>query len=167
MVTIHQSQTYPINPPSASPPLTLAEMWQVMLLKCRKPELFVAPMSSSHVIEETPTFMKRTITMKTDADLPHGEQTEELQIRAPWKIDFFNLSTGAFVNNTISQGTDEEDLYLTFYFEWPYPDLIEGSEEAREMEGKLWGMARAVVKHTIDYAREMKREGKLGKGEGH
>jgi hypothetical protein len=83
------------------------------------------------------------------------------------QVDFYNLTTGAFVNNTISQGTDENDLYLTFYFEWPYPDLEAGSQEARDMEGKLWGMAREVVKHTIDYARDMKREGKLGSGVGH
>lgn len=82
----------------------------------------------------------------------------------PTQIDFYNRTTGAFVNNTVSQGKDETDLYLTFYFEWPYPNLEEGSTEAKETEKKLWGMAREVVQHTIDVAREMARDGKLGKG---
>jgi len=79
-------------------------------------------------------------------------------------VDFYNVDTGAFINNTISQGKDEKDLYLTFYFEWLHPDLKEGSKEAEAMGGKLWGMARETVQHTIDVAREMAREGKLGKG---
>lgn len=86
MVILYQSQTLPINSPSASPTLSIDEMWEVMLLKCRKPELFVAPMSGSAVIEETPTFMKRSVTLKEGMGLPGGEVIEELQIRAPWKV---------------------------------------------------------------------------------
>lgn len=56
------------------------------------------------------------------------------------------------------------DLNLTFYFEWQYPKLEEGSTETQEMEERLWGMARHTVQHTIDYARDLAREGKLGKG---
>lgn len=79
-------------------------------------------------------------------------------------MDFYNLDTGAFINNTISQGKDATELYLSFYFEWPFPDLKEGSEDAEDMDKQLWGMARKTVQHTIDYARNMAKEGKLGKG---
>lgn len=85
-------------------------------------------------------------------------------MRSRAQIDFYNLNSGAFINNTISQGKDETDLYLTFYFEWPYPDMQEGSKEAKEMLDKLWGMAKKTVQHTIDYARDMAKEAKLGKG---
>lgn len=74
------------------------------------------------------------------------------------------MDTGAFINNTISLGKDEMDLYLTFYFEWPYPELKEGSQEAKETVGRLWEMAKVTMQHTIDVARDMAREGKLGKG---
>lgn len=76
-------------------------------------------------------------------------------------MDFYNIDAGAFINNTISQGENEKDLYLTFYFEWPYPNLEEGSKEAQETSDKLWGMAKTVVQHTVDYARDMAKEGKL------
>ena len=86
MVILYQSQTCPINPPNASPVLTLDEVWEVMMLKCRKPELFVAPMSGSKVLEENPTFIKRSVTFKEGMGPPGGEVIEDLQIRKPWKV---------------------------------------------------------------------------------
>lgn len=73
----------------------------------------------------------------------------------------FHMETGNFVNNTISQGKDETDLYLTFYFEWRYPKMEAGSQEAKDTEKQVWDMARKTVQQTIDHAREMKRDGKL------
>ena len=86
MVILYQSQTCPINPPDASPILTVEEVWEVMMLKCRKPELFVAPMSGSKVLEENPTSMKRSVTFKEGMGPPGGEVIEDLQIRKPWKV---------------------------------------------------------------------------------
>ena len=64
MVVLYQSQTCLINPPGAQPILTISQFWEVMILKCRQPELFVAPMSSSEVLEETDTFIKRVVMFK-------------------------------------------------------------------------------------------------------
>lgn len=86
MVVLQQSQTVPINPSGSATILTLAQVWEVMQLKCRKPELFVAPMSACEVLEETPTFMKRLVTFKEGMGPPGGKATEDLQIRAPWKV---------------------------------------------------------------------------------
>ena len=160
MLTLYQSQTLPINPPGASPIVTVNQLWEVMLLKLRKPQLFIEPMSNCEVITSTPTFMKRIVTFKEGMGPPSGKVTEELEIRAPWKVDFRQLETGAFINNTISQGKDETDLYLTFYFEWPYPKMEEGSKEAAEAQGQLWKLAKQTVQETIDHAREMVRDGK-------
>ena len=77
------------------------------------------------------------------------------------QVDFRNLDSGAFINNTISQGKDETDLYLTFYFEWPYPKIQEGSGEAKKLSDQLWQQAKKTVQHTIDVAREMKVKGEL------
>lgn len=59
MVVLYQSQTYPINPPGAEPVLSLEQVWDVLAIKCRQPELFVKPISSSNVLEETETTIKR------------------------------------------------------------------------------------------------------------
>ena len=106
--------------------------------------------------------MRRRVVFKSGMGPPCGSVIEELQLREPWKVDFYNVDTGAFINNTVSRGEKGKgDLHLTFYFEWPYPDMEEGSVEAKETEEKLWHMARETVQHTIDYARKLVREGKL------
>lgn len=64
MVVLCQSQTLPINPSGAEPVLTVSQFWEVMILKCRKPELFVTAMSASEVLEETENLIKRTVTFK-------------------------------------------------------------------------------------------------------
>ena len=86
MVVLYQSQTYPINLPNASPILTLAEVWKAMQVKCRKPELFVAPISACEVLEETDSFMKRTVTFREGMGPPGGKVVEDMDIRAPWKV---------------------------------------------------------------------------------
>lgn len=64
MVVLYQSQTLPINPSGAEPVLTVPQFWEVMILKCRKPQLFIEAMSASEVLEETEQFIKRTVTFK-------------------------------------------------------------------------------------------------------
>jgi len=64
MAVLYQSQTLPINPPGVEPVLTVPQFWEVMILKCRKPELFVKAMSASEVLEDTEQFIKRTVTFK-------------------------------------------------------------------------------------------------------
>lgn len=86
MVVLYQSQTYPINPPNASPILTVSEVWEVMQIKCRKPELFIASMSACEVLEEKDSFMKRAVTFKEGMGPPGGKVVEDLDIHAPWKV---------------------------------------------------------------------------------
>lgn len=100
MVILYQSQTCPINPPNASPLLTIDEVWEVMMLKCRKPELFIAPMSGSKVLEESSTFMKRSVTFKEGMGPPGGEVIEDLQIRKPWKVRSSPSSPGCCLSYT-------------------------------------------------------------------
>ena len=92
---------------------------------------------------------------------PGGKVIEDLELRAPWKVDFYTHSNGTFINNTVSQGKDEHDLYLTFYFEWPFPQIEEGSTEAKERAAQLWAQAKTTVQHTIDYGRDMKKKGQI------
>ena len=62
----------------------------------------------------------------------------------------------------MSQGKDEKDLYLTFYFEWPFPKVEAGSSEEKETSDKLWAMAKESVQATIDHTRLLVQEGKIG-----
>lgn len=59
MVTLYQSQTAPINPAGAEPVLSVAQVWEVLSIKVRKPELFVKPFASANILEESETTVKR------------------------------------------------------------------------------------------------------------
>ncbi len=65
--------------------------------------------------------------------------------------------SGSKTVNIVSQGETENELYLTFTFEWPCPD-----------EGKMDAMTEGIrktgvraVKATIDRIRELVVEGKI------
>ena len=78
------------------------------------------------------------------------------------QADFRNLDAGNFISNIVSQGQDEKDLYLTFYFEWPLPQIEPGSKEEKDRSDKLWTLARESVQATIDHTRTLVKEGKVG-----
>lgn len=70
-------------------------------------------------------------------------------------------NNGSFISNLVSQGKDETDLYLTFYFEWNLPEVEEGSEEAKRAVSQRWAMVREVVQETIDIGRKLVKDGKI------
>ncbi len=90
MFTLHQAQTCPVNPLNASPALSVEELWSVLHLKCQKPEIFVPVMSSSEVLEETPTSIKRKVMFKEGMGPPGGEVLEDIVLTAPWKVGGVN-----------------------------------------------------------------------------
>ncbi|CAF9927327.1 MAG: hypothetical protein HETSPECPRED_006557 [Heterodermia speciosa] len=162
MVLLIQSQTLPFNPPGAEPVLNLSQIWEALLLKCRKPEDFLAPISGSEVLEETDTLIRRSVTFKSGMGPPGGKSREDIDLRKPWKADFRNLDNGSFISNIVSQGQDERDLHLTFYFEWPFPNIEAGSAEEKETSDQLWNRAKESVQSTIDHTRTLVKEGKVG-----
>lgn len=67
----------------------------------------------------------------------------------------------SLISNLVSQGEDETDLYLTFFLEWNFPDMQEGSEEKNELAQQLSGFAKDVLRETIDIARKMVKDGEI------
>lgn len=78
-------------------------------------------------------------------------------------------ATGARIANIVSRGPgvaaggdgDEGELYLTFTFQWPFPELVAGSAEAVEKERQLRAMGDEAVRHTIVVLREMAGRGEI------
>lgn len=87
------------------------------------------------------------------------------------QAEFHMPATGARIANIVSRGPgvgasgdgDEggSDLYLTFTFEWPFPELVAGSREAVEKERQLRAMGDEAVRHTIVVLREMAGRGEI------
>jgi len=70
------------------------------------------------------------------------------------------INPGNVIINTISTGAGANELYLTFTFEWDFPDMQEGSELNKKKE-TLIEEAAYIVPHTIDQIRNMVRDAKL------
>lgn len=72
----------------------------------------------------------------------------------------FNLPGGSTIYNIISPGPGQ-DLYLTFTYEWRFPDIEPGSAEAKKAQDDHMGIAISSVQGTIKALRTMAGEHKL------
>jgi hypothetical protein len=70
------------------------------------------------------------------------------------------IGTDTIITNTISKGAGENELYMTFTFEWDFPN-IQGGSEASDKEEELTKEGALVVPSAIDQIRNMVREGIL------
>lgn len=89
MVLILKSQTFPINPPGIEPVLSIEQVWEVLLIKCRTPEKFIKAMKSTNVLEENEKGLTREIIFREDAGPmapPGGKFVEDLTFFKPWKV---------------------------------------------------------------------------------
>ena len=66
---------------------------------------------------------------------------------------------GTRIQNTISDGDGESDLYLTFTCAWNFPDVKEGSPEEAEKTEQFSKQGREAVMKTIEQIRELVQQG--------
>ncbi|KAF2170996.1 hypothetical protein M409DRAFT_63992 [Zasmidium cellare ATCC 36951] len=79
----------------------------------------------------------------------------------PVRVDFWQPN-GAVFTNTISDGPNgENDFWMTYTFEWRYPDVREGSEEYVQLLKKHVEDARIGVLSSIERLRVMGAAGEL------
>ncbi|KAI9880250.1 MAG: hypothetical protein M1830_004595 [Pleopsidium flavum] len=164
MFIVYASSTQPINPsPKAQRVLTVPEIWKGLLLKCRKPQLFVTEMSDCEVLEENEKGLKRVVTFKEGMGSPAGKTPEDIVYFEPMKAEFHMPATGTKIANIVSPGAsgDPADLYLTFTFEWPQPDVKPGTKEAEDKSKQMQALGTKSVKHTIEVMRGMAEKGDL------
>jgi len=92
MVVIYASSTQPINPsPKSQRVLTVPEIWKGLIIKCRKPQLFVAEMSDCEVLEENAKGMKRLVTFKEGMGPPAGKTHEDIVYFEPMQVGVFPI----------------------------------------------------------------------------
>ena len=155
--------TAPINPPGASPILTRSQVWSCLEIKITSGETFVGTAIKNTAVLKTGT--TEGGQKYTDREVNFSAGNRKVQEHCvefyPMKVEF-HQQDGSRVMNIVSQGVGgEEDLYMTYTFEWLHPEL-EGDEEGlakkREMQQK---MSREAVESTIKVMRKMVSEGKV------
>jgi len=153
--------TAPINPPSASPVLTYAQIWQGLELKIRAGQDFVGgAIVSTDVISTSTPEHGNPVTVREVVFREGDRRVQEKCIAyKPMKVEF-HQPNGSKVQNVISQDA-EGNLYMTYTFEWLHPEL-EGDDaglaSAREKE---WKIAKMAVEKTIEVMREMVKDARI------
>ncbi len=154
--------TAPINPPSAEPKLTIPQIWRGLELKIRAGQDFVGgAILSTDVITESQDEQGRPVTVREIIFRDGNRRVRETCIAfEPMKVEF-HQPNGSKVQNVVSQGagTEGEDLYMTYSFEW----LLPGSDE-KDLQEKKPGqikMAKMAVEETIRVMREMVKDGRI------
>lgn len=148
--------TAPINPPSAEPKLTEAQIWALLRRKIRRAEDFVGgAILETEVVSETKDTQGRPVTTRMVTFREGNRRVEEVVTTFyPVKVDF-KQPNGSHIANIVSRGPGDE-LYLTYTFEWVHLD--DGAlAEKRIVEE---GMAKHSVESTITAMRGMVSEGR-------
>jgi len=160
--TIHNAFTAPVNPSGSNPLITHAQLWKGLEHKVRHAQDLVPVFTDCRVLKEEGNVITRRAFLK-DGAMDHVKERfleEVCTLYAPTKVDF--LSPGnhnSLAQNVISDGPDE-DLQLTYIFDWTYPEVEVGSaEEKNKIEEQKKGAQTAILM-TLKSVREM-----IGRGE--
>ncbi|KAK7705336.1 hypothetical protein SLS64_005424 [Diaporthe eres] len=150
--------TAPVNPPSAEPKLSEPQIWALLRRKIRRAEDFVGgAILNTEVISESEDTRGRPVTTRMVTFREGNRRAEEVVTTFyPVKVEF-QQPNGSHIANIVSRGPDDE-LYLTYTFEWMHPGLDDGAlAEKRIVEE---GMAKHSVESTIKAMRAMVSDGR-------
>jgi hypothetical protein len=75
----------------------------------------------------------------------------------------FHEPTGAVITNTVSDGPGmtDQDLYMTYFFEWLHPDVEAGSEKEKTLTEEHRRRSKMSVDKSIEAIRRMAIAGEL------
>ncbi|KAI1807075.1 DUF1857-domain-containing protein [Daldinia bambusicola] len=169
MVTFNLSYTAPINPSDASPTLTISQVWAGLQRKVRRAQDFVPIIEECNVLSEEPSQETGNLTIIREVRFAAGKEpnsaskgglVKETCIHyPPCRVDF-GQPDGSNISNIVSEGPDGE-LFMTYAFEWRYPGVEKGSEEAKKLEERSWKTAKLAVHGSIDTIRRLVKGGEL------
>lgn len=157
--TINVAATRPVNPPGATPVLTLEHIWPLLQRKIRRAEDFV-PMAikSTDIISTSTNASGKPVTVR-DAHFVSGPIVRETVTEyEPIRAEFAQTN-GVVIQNIVSEGPDGE-LNMTYVFEWRHPELegdVEGLKEKRKV---IMGNAHMAVESTLVEMRKMVLDGR-------
>ncbi|KAF2809582.1 DUF1857-domain-containing protein [Mytilinidion resinicola] len=161
MVNFYLAYTSPINPPSATPVLTVPQVWAGLQRKIRFAQEFVSAITSCEVLSEEDGVVTRVVQFKPGMGAAPSAKEVVTSFGNAWVE--FKQEDGSIIRNLISDGPagTVEDLHMTYMFEWLFPNLEEGSAEAEEQFKKSKAMAKMAVDGSINTIREMVKDGRI------
>jgi hypothetical protein len=161
MVKLHLAYTGPINPAGATPVLTQKQVWAGLQRKIRFAQEFVPVIQDCKVLSDEHGVVTRDVIFKPGVG-PKEKAREIVTGYGNAWVDF-QQEDGSIVKNIISDGASGEakDLHMTYAFEFNFPNVEEGSEEAEEQMKKLKGTSKMAVEKSIETIRHMVIDGRI------
>ncbi|PIG84462.1 hypothetical protein AARAC_002308 [Aspergillus arachidicola] len=166
MLTLNIAYTEPVNNSSdpSIPVLTQEQVWNGLKLKARHPQDFIPSLDDSRILEERDdgSYIVREAHVAAslhESPMAGKWSREECQLHAPVRT-YFTLPGGSVVENIVSIGHDQ-NLYLTFTYEWKLADIEPGTSEAKKAKDEHMRIAISSVQGTIRALRRMAEEGTL------
>lgn len=165
--TIHVAYTAPVNPSGSTPLITHSQLWAGLERKVRHAEQFVPIFTDCKVLKEETVEGNKVITRRAFIKDGAMEQIKERYIEevctlfAPTKVDF--LAKNNLAQNVISDGpsTTDEDLSLTYIFDWKYPEVEAGSADEKQKVDEQRKGGRTAIEMTLKSIRGMIEKGEL------
>lgn len=79
------------------------------------------------------------------------------------QVDFYQQHDGSTISNIVSEGPGgtEQDLQMTYVFEWKHPNISAGTAEEQQAVEKSRIMAKMAVNSTIESLRKLAIAGEL------
>lgn len=90
-------------------------------------------------------------------------ERDDILIYLDLQVDFWQPS-GALITNTVSDGPGlgENDMNMTYTFEWRHPEVEKGSDKHKELVKSYTQGAKMAVHSSIEAMRKMAQAGELG-----
>ncbi|KAK4098542.1 DUF1857-domain-containing protein [Parathielavia hyrcaniae] len=173
MVVINLGYTAPVNPPGASPVLTPSQVWTGLQYKVRRAERFVPIITDCTIVSETTSSssstaaadnndgaaatITRLVTFKPGSGPGDGSPVKEVcKLYPPCRIDFLQ-DDGTTIGNYVTFSAEEhdEEVMMTYVFQWRAEGVGEGSEEHKRLEGRYRETAKLAVEGSIRTIRKI------------
>ncbi|KIX00510.1 uncharacterized protein Z518_10650 [Rhinocladiella mackenziei CBS 650.93] len=150
-----------INPPSATPAITIEQIWKGLEKKITAGQDFVGgALISTDVISTSTDEQGRPVTVREVVFRDGNRRVRETCIAfEPMKVEF-HQEDGSKVQNVISHGSEGE-LFMTYTFEWLHPECAGDVAALEAKKEKEWKIAKMAVDKTIQVMREMVVDGRI------
>ncbi|KAJ5605708.1 hypothetical protein N7510_008489 [Penicillium lagena] len=165
MVILNVAYSEPVNCSDPSTPsLTQEQIWKGLELKARRPQDFIPSFDDSRVIEERENgcYILREAHVASNlrgSPMAGKWSREECRLHKP-VMSQFTLPGGSIIQNILSMGPDQV-LYLTFTYQWNFPNIEPETQEAQQAWEDHMKIAISSVQGTIRALRKLAEEHEL------
>ncbi|EIM84092.1 DUF1857-domain-containing protein [Stereum hirsutum FP-91666 SS1] len=144
--------TRPVNPPGASPVLTIDQLWKGLVIKAREPHRFLEIFESCEVVKEEGTLISRRAKTRTGQII-----AEDVHLYEP-TICYFESGTFRVTNIVSYDSAGELQLTFSFANGIPGPNPEEALTNPVVAANKV---GDAAVNHTLEAVRGLVRSGEI------